>query len=780
MKLPFVWRSDSATPAANTWTWFRRVFQWEPKQGTKLRFAADPTARLWINGEVVTARVMRYVTPNITVEEFDLGPFLRPGSNVAVVLHHWWGVPTFQRSAGVDAGFAVESKFLCTDSNWRWRDGGEFLHHERQVIGMKTQRIRFPQVMDTRQGIPDVHDASFGETGWLKAAPKKSAAWASPVMKETEPLERIQSWPKSIFAQGFVRRPDPSGVPYPEVPMSWLAMHATYSPDGNALSAPDDWFKNPGSVAELSSEREGYVTFDFGKPLHGYVRIEIEDALPGAMLDFLYGELRVNPCTGEEVLHPDGSIDCEFIVGAPFGDRVILCGGPQTIEIPEERTWRWLLVIWRSPEKPIRVRSFSIMNSQHPAPLKGDFSGGPQEVQALIRLSIDHARVTMSDTYVDTPGREDGQWLEDIQYRAQIAAQWFGDVALRQVTIRHAAEAQAANGRFRAFAPDDHVASYAPHGLVSLDWGMVWIGILYDDWYWTGETSRLKKYFTNLVRFLDVAHTQTNGDGLLVDRTVISDIKTARRANFDWGEIESIANSWYHGFLLNAIEMARAIGQKRQAMIWQKRAATLRKGFGRFMTKNKSAIRVADVWSPQEGPLAFGQGAALSAVFYQIAPAKERREILLSVFDRRDGSPPKGVARWNNPTYMYRALRSLSDHGLGEMAARHLLERYRPYLPDGPLPEYFLPLEQQPPDATGSHGWAAVPLLWLHDTVLGVRLQQPGGKVLAWQPKNVGWPQVSGKTMTPYGPCEVDIDWKKRRFDIRAPAGVKVVKSATV
>jgi hypothetical protein len=306
---------------------------------------------------------------------------------------------------------------------------------------------------------------------------------------------------------------------------------------------------------------------------------------------------------------------------------------------------------------------------------------------------------------------------------------------------------------------------------------MVWVGILYDDWMWTGETTRVRAYFPNLVHFLELVHTQTNAEGLLMDHTSIGDIKTARRANFDWGEMESTPNAWYHGFLTNAIEMAEAIGKKSQAATWQKRAVALRKGFGRFITKHKSGLRVADIWSHYEGAVACGQGATLSAVFYNIAPPKQQRELLLSAFDRRDGSPPKGVGRWNNPTYMYRALRALSDHGLGEIAARHFLERYRPYLPDGPLPEYFLPLKQQPEDATGSHGWAAVPLLWLHDTVLGVRLKEPGGKVIAWQPKNVGWTKVSGRTMTPHGSCEVEIDWKKRRFEIRPPAGVKVVKT---
>jgi hypothetical protein len=763
MKMPFIWRSDGA-PAPNTWTYFRRAFDWRPGRPTTIRFAADPTARLWINGSVVVARVMRFASPQITVEELDLAPFLRSGRNVAVVLHHWWGVPNFQRSAGGDAGIAIDSAFLRTDAKWKWQSADEFLAHPHQIIGANTKRVRFPVVLDTRHELAGLHQPDFQEKGWQPAVAKVSAAWSAPALKETPPLEYVEIGAKKIFAAGFVKRPDPRRAPLPAVPMSWQAKHGKFTKSSRSFSAPRDWLPQGGSAAELRGGRDGYVNFDFGKPLHGYVRVEIEDAPPGATLDFLYGELRTNPFNNEPALLPSGWIDPEFIVGAPFGDRVILRGGPQVVEIPEERTWRWLLLIWSS-RKIIRLRSVTIMSSQHPAPLKGSFTGGPREIPSLIQLSLDHARVTMSDTYVDTTGREDGQWLEDIQYRAQLADSWFGDASLRQVTIRHSTEQQTPNGRFRVFAPDSHL--WPP---LSLDWGLVWVGILKDDWQWTGETTRLRKYFSNLIRFLEVPHTQINADGLLMDRTSIGDIRSPRRANFDFGEMESTPNSWYYGFLLDAVTMAEAIGREQQAEIWRGRAEVLRRGFSRFIVREKSKpARIAEVWTPQEGPVSYGQGATLSAVFYGIVPSRLRKEALLSAFDHHNGSPPAGVSRWNNPTYVYRALRALSDNGLGEIASRHLLERYRPYLPDGPLPEYFLPGKGQ--------GWAAVSLPWLHDTVLGVRLAAPGGGVLAWQPRYVGWRKASGTVMTPRGPCEVEIDWKQRRFQIRPPPGVKVVES---
>jgi hypothetical protein len=163
-----------------------------------------------------------------------------------------------------------------------------------------------------------------------------------------------------------------------------------------------------------------------------------------------------------------------------------------------------------------------------------------------------------------------------------------------------------------------------------------------------------------------------------------------------------------------------------------------------------------------------------------------------------DGSPHAGVTRWNNPTYAYRVLRVLSDAGLSDLAVRHLRERYAPYLAGnphnhvepslqgslgGPLPEYFVSRDDlhlqpgqldtaQPVDETGSHGWAAVPLLWAHDTLLGVRIAQPGGGRLDIAPHSGGLPYIHGTTFTPHGPVKVDWRPALQTLSIEIPKGV--------
>jgi hypothetical protein len=765
-----MWRESRPGGRPNTWTYFQKVFTWKPGQPTRVLFSADPTARLWVNGVVVVTRVMRFVAPQITVEAIDLRAFLKPGRNVVTVLHHFWGVPTFQRSSHGQAGVGFDADgCLGGVAGWRWHDAGEFLPHAHQTRGGGYGRIRFPVVMDLRKPTPGLHVARPLGRSWKPAVAVEHSAWSRPVLKETAALERKQMVPVRMVAAGDAKAAALKKCPVREAPMSWLARNSTYRPKAGRVKDGQALLGQSTTGACLKAGGDGYLTLDFGRPVHGYLRLDIADAAAGTVLDFTYGETRVDLRTGKTMLHADGSFDPELVCGGPYGDRVVLRGGRQTVEIPEERTCRWLMVTWRGAgKKDVRLRSVSMMTSQHPAPTRGSFACPERAMTPLVRLGLDHARVTMSDTYVDTPGREDAQWLEDIQYRARLSAQWFGDTALRQVTLRHAVEQQREDGLFRVFAPEE----VRPGGITHLDWAMTWIGLLRDDWWWTGSLARVERYFPALDRFVEALQRHVGPDGLLDKGECFSDIRTAARADLAKGGRESLTNAWLYGFLNQAAEMAAAVGQGAAARKWRKRADRVRDFFPRFrMTTEDGRPTVGEIWTPRSGAASPGQAAVINTVYHGLAGVRESRQLLSAAFREPDGHAPEGMHPWNNPTYAYRALRVLADHGQGQVARAHLMEKYGRYLPDGPLPEYFLMGEGQQDDPTGSHGWAAVPLVWLHDTILGLRLGSPGGQALLWQPRYVGWKGVRGRTMTPLGPCQIEVDWEAGRASIRLPKG---------
>ena len=77
------------------------------------------------------------------------------------------------------------------------------------------------------------------------------------------------------------------------------------------------------------------------------------------------------------------------------------------------------------------------------------------------------------------------------------------------------------------------------------------------------------------------------------------------------------------------------------------------------------------------------------------------------------------------------------------------------------------------------HGWASGPTAWLTEHVLGVKVLEPGCRVLKIEPhlENLEW--VKGRFPTPLG--DVDIYHRKEGdrviTKIQAPKGIKVIKS---
>ncbi len=204
----FFWRNDDCKPVPNTWTYFRKEIDYFGGD-TICYFAADPTARLYINGTVVIDRVMRFVTPHITVERLDLSPSLKIGRNIAVILHHWWGVGTFQRSPGGSPGVSIVGPCLNGGDGWKWRNADEFVPVTTQTTGGGTFRIRFPLVADYQYYSNPHKEGQDGQ--WKPTNSVRNEAWSVPVLKGFPPVAREECRPVRVVATGTVIPLPPNG-----------------------------------------------------------------------------------------------------------------------------------------------------------------------------------------------------------------------------------------------------------------------------------------------------------------------------------------------------------------------------------------------------------------------------------------------------------------------------------------------------------------------------------------------------------------------------------------
>ncbi len=798
----WIWTYPDEPAPKNRFTYFRKVVSLDsiPSDAT-LHFAADSNAMIWVNGHLLRRKVARYHEEKITCEVVNAGPWLKPGKNVVLVLHHNWGdITTFQRTGNRHAGLYLEGCWIRSDASWKCLQAPQFLPHEDQVIGIAgdAPRIRYPQILDARKELSgSIHTTAFDDSQWGSAYVVKDGPWpARPRDVETPGQRETPVTPGDVLAAGTLTKSKEAG----EGPYSISAgiRLAKCIPDQHLTTQAKGLMMGSPLALQGKAGESFYITFDFHCPMHGYPFLEMDSHSGGVIIDFGYGEITRALYDNKVHVTPDGWVNTEGVVGKGYADRMISRQGFQSLELPDERTARWMTLHIHFPEDgELTLHKTGIVKSQYPIQPVGSFECGDERINQIVRLCLVHSEVTMIDAYVDTPGREDGQWLEDDRPRAQIAERWYGDHLLRRFLIRTVAESQGPDGHVHPFPPSNY-----PCYPASYDWSLQWAAAIYDDYMWTGDVDFLKTYWENLCRYWDAILSHVDEEGLFLANHLLCDIRVSVRPERP-DESSGMITPWVIERLRWSVQLAEAAGDFERAAGWRlmidKMTAAFRK-YHVIPASGGTPLHVGDRYDPSDpsAERGFSQASHTISVTSRLLSPEEARSALDYVFPEPDGTPPPGVSRWNNPTYCHRALRALTENGFGKRAVAHLLERYAPYLPchprnrtplvlqgplGGPLPEYWVSREDlglkdgeidhaQPNDETGSHGWGSVPLLWMHECLLGIRVTEPGGGRLRIAPNAAGLPYVSGHSMTPKGLVSVYWDPSTLTLEVTIPSGV--------
>jgi len=809
------WNADGRPEGrSNRWAWFRRVVDLAAVPAdARLHVAADSTARWWLNGVMLSRQSTRFNRGHATCDVLDVSAVLRPGRNVLVaLLHHWGPITCFQRSAGGLAGLWADAAWLDQAAPWRVQPAAAYRVHEVQILGTPalTPRVRFPQLVDA-QALPpaSLYGADFDDRDWAEAVPLTDIPWpVEPVPVEGPVRRDAHVRPAAVVAAGRAERrlpwDDDAALIGPGLTSSTCTPEVNATADSGALLRGA-----PLLITGMAGETR-FITVDFQRILHGYPRLRLRDATTALRLDLGYGELWRTQKYGREVLDASGWLDTGAVVGARLADRVIVdgtaLGAAVDVELPDERTCRWLtLHVHFRAAGSVTLEALELISSQHPFDVVGSCTvsaldgGDDRQLAQVVDLCLDHAAVTMTDVLVDTPGREDGQWLEDATPRAELAARWSGDTTLRRRFLRLVAESQDPNGVFHLFPPASFQANWQ-----LWDWQVQWGQMLWEEYRWSADAALVRRNLPTLERSVTALLASLGDDGLWRSEKVLADLRTS--AWVPPGGVSGVVTPWLIARLPRFADLAAVAGQEAVAQRWRAAATTMQAAFTKHLIVPGDGTRpalIADALDAagQVRP-GFSQAAHTEAIAEGQVDGAQARAMLDHVFPTPCGTPPAGIQRWNNPTYSERALRALSRHGLGARALAHLLERYAQYLPGhpanptpaafqgprgGPLPEYWVSREdlglapgadnpQQPEDDTGSHGWGAVPVLWLHEWVLGVRLATPGGSALIIAPDRCGRPRIAGRTCTPRGVVAVSADATSQ--DVTLPAGVTATVTA--
>ncbi|EDQ85023.1 uncharacterized protein MONBRDRAFT_34434 [Monosiga brevicollis MX1] len=816
----WIWREAGSGPAAtpvNVFTYFRTTFATPaagadltlmirsplncvalPEEGLELWVAADSQAAVLINGAVVARKVTRYQETSITWDRYPVPSAAlnaTPGAtNALVVRHHNWGdITCFQRTGQVQAGLIVNSNFgvVSDTTHWRWlatcserqnrllicfrpnHQAPEFLVHDTQVVGIAggAHRIRFPQVTNMSAADPAIFMPAYDDAAWASPmAITSSAPWPALSqlnVSETTAAGQLQSGvvtaPQSLLAAGRLNfvpvNASAASIQSDMMTRDYQKNNTQTATLSSALAAGQ-----PFVIESTTGGEDFYLTFDFAWPMHGYPQIMFADGTTaGVVIDLGYCEKALDLYSGSAYVNASGAINPQGTVGYYYADRVVTAAsGEQLYEVPDERTLRWLTLHVRfPPQQPgkvvmhsVRVQSWIFLGGLTTA----YFTSSNPVLNAVVNLSMAFIQMGMSDTFVDTPGREDGQWIEDARPRGLIAATWFNDSSLRQVLIRHQAEAQRPDGSMHPFPPSNFPAS-------------------------------------------------ASADCCMNDIRVTPGCPSKAAAC-----ASGIVTPWIIERLRFSAVMASAVQQTTVAAQWTAAADRMQTAFlQHFVTHDNAtgqawigAMAWLDGITQQWTPFGRLQAAHTVAIFTDLLPPSTQAAMMAYVFPSPDGTPPAEVQRWNNPTFLRRSLKALSHVNRTATALQHLIERFSQYLPGndanpvpsdlqgphgGPLPEYWLSRVDshtapgatdgaQPVDGTGSHGWTGVALEWIHAYVLGVR--ERWFKDVVVNPEDGGeLSSFAGRTFTSWG--AVELTWAVNNtigaLTVELPAGPNVTVS---
>jgi alpha-L-rhamnosidase len=182
-------------------------------QHATIRVTADSRYRLFVNGIPVARGPARCDRRWQCMDQWDITPQLRPGTNVIAALVHHYGEWTFSYMLGRGGLFAEIEVVLAdgtvmhvgTDGSWRVQPARAW---ERSLPRMSIQ-LGYPEVFDARQEIEDWNDPAFDDARWETATvlgPAGMEPWPQFVPRGIPAMQEILLRPEQVIDSGEVGR----------------------------------------------------------------------------------------------------------------------------------------------------------------------------------------------------------------------------------------------------------------------------------------------------------------------------------------------------------------------------------------------------------------------------------------------------------------------------------------------------------------------------------------------------------------------------------------------
>lgn len=464
----------------------------------------------------------------------------------------------------------------------------------------------------------------------------------------------------------------------------------------------------PGTTLFMSiAQAPAYALFDLGRTVHGRVSF-IAEGPQGSLIDVGWDE-RLYPGTQRALPYP-GSLHAEW----DQVDSWILDGTPRAATTLDARAGRYLLIAAWGPG-PVQLSHLQVLEETYPLDVAGSFTSQDDLLNEIWQVGADTLRINMTDAYTDTPWRERGQWWGDAYVESQINVVTYGDLDLlaRGVILMSAA------------GPSGEIFGLAPNGAGTsmLDYGMLWIQSVKEVFASNAHPQILYRVYPQVVNYLEFTEQYLDPATGLIDlpdehwsQTAYIDTRGYRDRR---GQSTAI-NALYAQTLLDAADLAAAMGRWSDMVTWMARSAAVRSAINTRLYQPTLHRYAATIENNEVYPATvLAQAWALS---YDIVPQENVPGVVQAMLELLGSDPENAPVG----TYgFYWVLRALGENGYVDEGLNLIRTFYGAMLNKGATTWWEWFEADRYYSNSLSHGWAGSPTWFLSTYALGLHAEGP-------------------------------------------------------
>lgn len=774
----------------NLYVYFRRTVHLPhvPAQAIA-HVSADGRYQLYVNGTRVGRGPARCDPLWQYYDSYDLSPLLQAGTNVIAVLVHsygrdmaWYQLPRAEWARAFGCGgffFQCDierpdgtSIAVHSDETWRCRVADAW---ERDV---PAGAVGFPELYDARReplgwATPDFDDSDWEAAEILRrqAINRGPDVRPFPVMvpRDIPFLLEEERLPIAVVSCGEAAEPESLD----EV-ASAVAAERLQPLERCRVTCPEALLSEDDTYTEIRTapRRNVGLVLDFGRTVSGYPRLVL-DGSSGAIVDIAYSERLTNGLVEVSRASPIISQNVH---------RLILREGVQTWEQFQWAGFRYLQLIFRSCERPVRVHRAAVNFTSYPVGKRGSFACSDPLLTRLWEMGTDTLQLCMHDGYEDCPSREQRQWVGDAYVEMLVNFAAFGDTRLAAKLLRQAAQSQRADGMTHMAPPGDVVSAWSEF---IPDYCLYWVMTIAEYARYSGDIALARELFPSVAKAMAWFERHLDEHGLLesVPGWVFIDWAEVDR----WGECAAL-NALYCHTLRQAAQIARWSGVASEAKRYKALAARVRRALNKHLWDQERGVYVDARVDGRRGRRVSQQTNAL-CIAYDIAPRGRWPRILAAITDEgrlratstgpgdpavRDFDEERQVVL-AQPFFTHHLHRALARAGQHRLLVDNIRRRWGAMLEAGATTfwEHWHGRDSQ------CHAWSATPTYDLSTEVLGVAPLEPGFRQFVVAPKPAGLDWARGVFPSVRG--DIAVFWERRRrsfqltVDIPPEATVRTV-----